>query len=84
MIWTEQSYDASGSLFVAVIDTDAGTYALTIDGVPWESRPATAEEVAAATPPADPRADLLEQAVAATTVAKLRAVLVAALDSGVI
>lgn len=61
-----------------------------VDGQPvrqWTTRALTADELAARatmTAAANTRADLLAQAAAATTVTKLRAVLIAALDTATI
>lgn len=70
-----------------VIDLDAGTYTLEEFGTVTLTRALTADEIAAYTPPApvaDPAATLAAltlEAESATTVAKLRAVLVKALEA---
>lgn len=92
-IWTADDLTACGfapvTATVRPVDTDTHTTdrsVVLVDGVPteqWTSREWTVDELAARNAP-DPRAALLAEAVAATTVAKLRAVLVAALDANAI
>lgn len=69
---------------VEIIDLDAGTYTREEHGLVVATRPLTADEIAAYTPAPDPRADLIAQVEQATTVAKLRAAVLAALDAGAI
>ena len=65
-----------------VWDVTAGTYAREEYGVVVATRAMTADEIAQRTPAPDPRADLIAQVEAATTVAKLRAAVLAAIDAG--
>ncbi len=68
-----------GLTAVALSDTEWGGIQ---DGtMTWD---ATARTVASVPPPADPRADLIAQVEQATTIAKLRAAVLAALDAGAI
>ena len=67
-----------------IIDLDAGTYTREEYGTIVATRPLAADEIAAYTPAPDPRADLIAQVEQATTVAKLRAAVLAAIDSGAI
>lgn len=67
---------------VEIIDLAAGTYTREEYGTAVATRPLTADEIAACTPAADPRADLIAQVEQASTVAKLRAAVLAAIDAG--
>lgn len=78
-------YNATGELVtVEVLDHAAGTYTREEYGLVVEARPLTAAEIAAHAPAADPRADLIAQIEQATTVAKLRAAVLAAIDAGIL
>ena len=68
-----------GLAAVALTDTEAA--ALSAGASAWD---ATTRTVAPVPAPADPRADLIAQVEQATTVAKLRAAVLAALDAGAI
>lgn len=65
-----------------VIDLDNNTITTEEMGVVVAVRAMTAAERAAHTPPADPRAELIAQIEQATTVAKLRAAVLTAIESG--
>lgn len=70
-------FDTSGNCVEAeVIDLAAGTVTFEVDGKVVRSRPLTADEVAAYTPPEpapDPLATLLADLAKATSVAQIRA-----------
>lgn len=83
MIRNETRDFASGAVLTAeVIDLAAGTYTREEHGVVTLVRDLTADEIAAYTPAPDPRATLLAEVQAATTVAKLRAAVLAAIEQG--
>ena len=63
-------------------DLDTSTYTREEYGVPVATRPMSPGEIAAFTPAPDPRATLLAEVQAATTVAKLRAAVLAAIEQG--
>lgn len=63
-------------------DLDTSTYAREEYGTVTVVRPMTADEIAANTTPVDAKAELLAQIEQATTVAKLRAAVLAAIESG--
>lgn len=80
MIVNEHENKATGDFYVEALDLEAGTRTVTINGEVWESRPLTADELAALAPAPDARADLAARAAKATTVAALRTVLLDALE----
>lgn len=74
-----------GALVLAeIIDLAAGTLTIEEHGVVTQVRDLTADDIAAYTPTPDPREALLAEVQAATTVTKLRAALLAAIEAGVV
>lgn len=74
----------SGGLLLEAWDAQAGTYTrFNPDGSAASSRVLTADEIAALTPPPDPRATLRAQIQAAESPAELQALMVQLLDLGV-
>lgn len=69
-------------LTTEIIDVAAGTYTREECGVVVLVRDLTADEIAAFTPTPDPKAALIAEVTSATTVAKLRAAVLAAIEQG--
>lgn len=66
-------------------DSDAGTFTRwDADGNVLEHRPLTADEIAAMTPPPDPRAELLARLDDAVLLDEIRAVVADAIQGGVL
>lgn len=65
-----------------VFDTDTNTYTKEEYGAVAMTRPMTADEIDATTPPVDVKAELLAQIEQATTLSKLRAAVLAAIEAG--